>query len=749
MHINVVFYYGLRIARRIAISTDKKMRKTIRLFFILFLSAAASAHAQNDSDLQGPFFLVDESPLQVVKILESLSGQTAIISSELPNVKINFSTPKKISRQEAVMAFKSLLAINGVAITPLGEKFFKAAPSKGVTSQAPTFISGRASDLPASQNFYSKFYSLSYIEVESLKDAIKPFISPNDIATFTPFPRSNAFMLTDTLANQQRVENLIDKLDRPTTIREDVAFIQLKNMSAEDMKRRLTSMQTELLKKYFDKTTIESDERTNQLIVITEHSNMPTIKDFVAKLDIDAESMTRSEVFYIKHGEAKDVASVLNEIVKGQQSAVKSTKTANAASATAQNRNNAASNARTRANTATTGTTAKTLPTNISADNPGASLQFSEFVTIVSDERSNSIVAYGTQPDLKQLGEIISKIDVVLPQVKIDVIVTEVTLSDNQVSGLSTFGLTYSKTDGGWSGSTSTMQLSDSDPAAFTISASETGFDAVFNVAERNNKVRVLSAPTVVTTHNKKAIVNVSQTQPLLTGVTSYDDSSTPTTKSTVEWKDIGIVLEVTPRIGDNGMVQMEIKQTVETVVGSVIISDNSQPIIGKRQAESYVSSRTGETIILGGLQQINDKNYDGKVWALSDIPLLGSLFDPSRVNKERTELIIFIRPTIIKSSSENEGLAKQQIDVSGAKAEVNRYFKTGKFQDVTNDDMGLGSFKQSPLEKSLFPATDPRIAERRAAEASAAAAAKAASPAPAAAAQAPAKTKRITGSSR
>ncbi len=685
--------------------------RILRLLPIIALILAphfSICEAKAKEDLQGPFYLVDESPLQVIKIIETLSGRTAIISSELPNAKINFTSSQKLPRADAINALKSALAINGMAIIPMDDKFFKVSPSKGVNAQAPDMLKGSASELPASQNFYTKLYQLEYIDVATLKDALKPFTSPNEIGTVVMFPRSNAFLFTDTLANHKRIEELLKKLDTPPTIREDVAFIQLKNTSADDMKKRLAALQGDLLKRYFENTVIESDERTNQLIIVTQRGNLKNIRQFVEKLDIESEPMTSSNVFYIKHGIAKDLANVLNDIVKGQQSAVKSTNAKNTAQVNQTNRQNRIQNINNRNNK-----NAKALPTNLTADAVGASLQFSEYITIVPDERSNAIVVYGTPVDLKQIGNIIEKIDVVLAQVKIDVIVTEVTLTDNQASGLSSFGLSFSKIGGtnvtqGWSGTTSAYSLSNtSGSPVFSAKASELGFDLVFNVAEENNKVKVLSAPSIVTTHNNLAKVNVSKRQPLITGVTSYDASSYPTTKSTIDWTDIGIQLEVTPRIGDNGMIQMEIKQTVETVITTTKVDQNEQPIIGKRYAESFVSARSGETIILGGLQQVNNNNLDGEVFALSDIPLIGNIFSPSRVNNERTELIIFIRPTVITSMNEYEGLTKDQIDLSGAKEEINNYFKTGKFQDPNNDNMGKGSFKQSSLGKTIFPLSE------------------------------------------
>lgn len=653
---------------------------------------AEQRHDRNayKSEFQGPFYIVDESPLQIIKIYENLTGKVAILSAQIPDIKINFTSPK-MTREEAIEALKSILAVNGIAISPVGEKFFKVSPAFAMNAQAPEFIMGKASSIKPSQNFYSKLFKLEYIDIDTFKDSLNAFISPNGIATLTVFNRNNSFLLTDTLVNIQRIELVLEKLDRPTEISEDVNFITLKNVNAEDMKRRIVAMQSDLLKKYFYKSTIEADERTNQLIIIAPHGSGEIIKSFIEKLDIDSQPLTRSEVLYIKHGTAKDVAAVLNQIVKGQQAAVKATNQQKITQTNQINVNNRIANAMSRTNAARAGTNAAQRPTTLTPDLSGAALQFSEYVTIVADERSNSIVCYGTASDLKQIEDVVSRIDVVLAQVKVDVIITEVTLSDRQVSGLSSFGLNYSLTGSttttsslakGWSGNTTTWATDDSNSSpAFSASANEQGFSAVFNVARQNSGVKILSSPSIVTTHNKIATVNVSKRYPLLSSLTNYSSAVTPTTTSNVEWRDIGIILEVTPLIGENGVIQMEIKQTVESIIDYTKIDTSTQPIIGKREAKSFVSSKAGEMIVMAGLQQVNTNKTDGSVWLLGDIPGIGELFKPDKTVEERTELIIFIRPTLIKSSDYETTLKEQKLDKSASSKEIKNYIEEGKFK--------------------------------------------------------------------
>lgn len=673
---------------------------------------AREQEPKTDNHLQGPFYFVDENPMQVIKILEELTGQVAITSAGLPNAKINFASKGKLPRDEAILAIKSLLTANGMAVVQMGEKFFKVSPSQGVNAQAPTYISGKASDLPTSNAFASKFYELKYVDIETLAQTLSTFISPNNVASLSLFPRSNAFFLTDTVANHQRIEMLLEKIDVEPSINEEIGFFMLKNVGADDAKRKISTIQNDALKKYLAKTSIESDERTNQLIVVTPKGNLKHIKKIVDALDTDAQPLTRSEVFYIRHGESKDVATVLNQIVKGQQAAVKSNNAAEAARVAATNRRNMISNAQNR-NAINRGQQAA-RPTNLTADPTGAALQFSEYVTIVADERSNSIVAYGTSTDLMQIRNIIEKVDVVLAQVKIDVIITEVTLTDKQVSGLSTFGLDYStvsstSSDGsvtprGWRGNTSVGSLNDSGENAFVLSMNEQGFSAIFNIAEENSKVKILSAPSIVTTHNKEATINVSKKYPFITGTTTYNTGNFPSTQDTVEWRDIGIILEVTPLIGNNGVVQLDIKQTASSVLDYMEVNDTRQAIEGTREAESFVSARDGETIVLAGLQQTEATDTDQAVWLLSDIPVIGELFKPTNDQRTRTELVIFIRPTIISSAAVDTIMKDTGMDKSPISKELDLYLRTGRFYDPETDGFGQAESARSSALRTILP---------------------------------------------
>lgn len=213
----------------------------------------------------------------------------------------------------------------------------------------------------------------------------------------------------------------------------------------------------------------------------------------------------------------------------------------------------------------------------------------------------------------------------------------------------------------------------------------------------------------------------MSRKYPFITGTTTYNTGNFPSTQDTVEWRDIGIILEVTPLIGNNGVVQLEIKQTASSVLDYTEVNGSRQAIEGTREAESFVSARDGETIVLAGLQQTEINDNDQAVWLLSDIPLLGELFKPTSDTRSRTELVIFIRPTIIKSAAVDSVMKDFGMEKSPISEELDLYLKTGRFYDPEKDGFGQGESRKefgaaddTPEEKERRRLCEPRRAQKR-----------------------------------
>jgi general secretion pathway protein D len=231
------------------------------------------------------------------------------------------------------------------------------------------------------------------------------------------------------------------------------------------------------------------------------------------------------------------------------------------------------------------------------------------------------------------------------------------------------------------------------DPKTVTSTTAYSTFgrftlDAVLDLAENDNNIKILSTPSIVVSHNEEGVINVSQSRPFETGSTSFT-SSVGNVQTQVEYRDVGIKLTATPLIGADGSVQLQIEQTIDTVqtVDDTTSGDvNTKPIIGKREANSTITVNDGDVIILGGLQE-NKKDVSNTYFPLiGRLPLLKKVLSGETVNYTRTELIIFIRPTILKTPHEANRMSQEAIGRLKESEAVQEYLETGTTGDIYMD---------------------------------------------------------------
>lgn len=695
------------------------------VLLLTFLSASLGTHAQDASEnpenqaaaaaqkepevMVDAIVLVDENGPQVLALLEKLTGKSILRSQALPAVKINFNSQGKLSKSDAILALESLLGLNGIAITPLGDLFLKAEPSAGVTTQVPQFLEGSTLDLPPSIQYYTKLFRLKHLNViDEAQPLIQPFASGNNVSSIVPMPKSNAILVTDSLNNLQQIERVLQRADSPVEIDEEIRFFSLKHTRAADLKARLAVLLqgqgNSGLSRFFQKNTvIEADERTNQIVVITHSSNIPLLEKLIDGLDVDVEPQSTSEVFSIKHAKAVDINTLLQQVIAGQREA-RQAESRRAAANMAASRELGAPPAPQGGEGGGAAPEATPSATRTVVEVTGMeTLQFSEYVTTVADERSNSIVAYGTRSDLRQIGVLIEKLDKLLPQVAINVIIAEVILSEQHNTGFDELGLSYNLQPGAGFG----FELNGpSFGAVGSIKNRE--FAALFSKARENSNFRVLSAPVIVTTHNREATVNVSESRPIITGTTTSTVNA-DTRTSQVQYRDIGIILTVTPLIGTNGAIQMEITQQVENLVDTTLIDNNEQPIIGKREATSFVSVNDGEVIVLAGLQESEDRYTKGRMFFFGDIPILGDLIQGRRQSQRRRELMIFIQPIVLNNSDQKNAYSEKAIDNLDRGDEVRLFLETGDMSTVDAYSDRIRAMNETNNTRETPPRRGPR----------------------------------------
>jgi general secretion pathway protein D len=650
-----------------------------------------SALVRNDNPIMeeevGLIRIPEMGTNEVLEMLENFTGKPILRQQTLPTVKITFFSQEALTRGEAITAIESLLALNGIGITTMGEKFLKAVPSAVINSQVPRPWEGSTLDAEPSQMIYEKIFELDFLTTEEAASLLQPLMSSG---TPIAFSKSNLILITDALINLQRIERLLPILDKPGKLRTEMLFFELQNLKSTEVVRRLQQLTTGVLKNRLDSnTSFEADERTNQLLVFTHPANVELVTELVERLDIDVAPATSTNVYSIRYADATEVVAIIDQVVSGQRQVRNETGGDNSPAAQA-------ARARTAAQVRQNNQAAA------SARSDASNLQFSDFLTIVPDERANTIVASGTHNDLRYLEELIGQIDTLLAQVRIEVVITEVRLSENDSKGIDNFGFSVSGTgffdfdldgtDTSWTASPGKLYgitfpektigsgTSATTSGPITWDGTNSSIDFVLGAAQTNSDISVLSAPTIVTTHNKEASVSVGEERPVVTGTTG--SLASDLVQQQVQYRDIKLELKVTPLIGSDGVVQLEIDQQVQNVIGLIDVNDNPQPIVGTRSATSYVSVKDRELIVLGGLQSLDSSATRGRMAVLGKIPLLGKLFSSKDTEETRNELLIFIRPTIIRTTDDAHKDAEDLINILEGTEEIRGYLDEGTFRE-------------------------------------------------------------------
>ena len=665
-------------------STQRKGRASLPLFYLLLAAALAPtlSFAQvapapaaspapvagvvaavplpglSGSDQVGPVILRDETIAQVLDLLQRWTGKSILRPNALPASVYTLSLPASITRDEALLAIETLLNLNGIAVIQQGDKFLKVVPNLVAKAESPTLLTGSTLTLPPSGRIATKIYTLKHANAQEF---ITQIISSLNTTLASPpvyFGRNNAFLITDSITNLQKIEKLVAELDRPQLDLVVTKSYTLKNAMATDLVNKLTAMlRTQAVAsggapfRLSTGTTFLADERTNRVLLMGSADQHDFFDKLIETLDQKSNPNTKTDVIFLRHADAQQVATLVTSLVTGQTTAAA------------------------RAGNTVRSATVNRTPTPVAAPVAGAAGattsqmgadEFSSNLTVLPDVRSNSVVVSGTNDDLRLLHDLIDKVDIVLPQVRIEVVIAEVKLSDNESNGFSTLGLTVQngKLVGiGGSGAgfgvtgipvTPVNPVLNTgqtivNPAQGSLAPGTNSLSATIGLVTtpRKGDLKILSVPAITTTHNKEATLFVGESRPVITG--SSVAATTGQVTSTVSQRDIGITLKVLPLIGKDGAVQLQISQSVEDILGSTILDGNDQPIIGRRTTDSYVSAMSGEIVVLGGLQRTVTTKSTTR---LGPIPIIGDIFGSSTNLEEKQELVIFLRPYVLNSSA-------------------------------------------------------------------------------------------------
>lgn len=703
---------------------------TLRTLFIVLLSATAVGYAQDPAPSRPPqnealkSLVINDELFESMKVpdltiesalqlIEQWTGRTVIRPAALPTAQMSFSFSRPMMKSEAFLALESILSMNQIGLSPMGDRFIKVVPLPNVRTEAPRMVEGRAQDLPASGVIMTKIFSLEFLRAAEFGPQMTQFLNPQ-LGGPVIFDKSNAVMITDSVSTLQRIESLLEKLDKPITENLTPKFYQLQYAKASVIVNQLrTMLQGAVQNQLGTATTYSSDDRTNQVIVISDPRQHPFFDSLIRKLDVKADPTTRNEVIHLKHANAKEVASLLSQLVSGQNQAASK-----------------AGQQSVRLNQ--TGAVAPIVgPVAPGAPTPGAALaaaglpanllegtnEFSTLVTILPDERSNAVIISGTLSDIQLISELVSKIDILLAQVRIEVVIAEVSSENSDATGINALGLKFEGnkltgfvTNGAGVAIGGGEVDSSGSPSGFaTITRGDGGYSlaGILSLTAHSvkSKVTILANTTLATTHNKKAEIFVGESRPVFGQIQALDTIGTGTSansaalRSSITQQEAGIKMAITPLIGADGTVQLEIEQTFNAFGLDVPLGDGlQQPSINKREAKSFLNVGDKEIVALGGYQNSTISKSRSR---LGPIPILGDLLGPRSGSVKHTELMVFIRPHVIRTIEDTTADAMAKMRTSSDPLAVQRSLDLQIAAPATDSKEGAQAGK---------PLTDPNL---------------------------------------
>jgi general secretion pathway protein D len=635
----------------------------------------------------------------VARAMSAILKQQFIVDPRVKGSMTLYSeTP--LSPREAYLNFLAALRGLGFTVVEVGG-LYKIVPEADAKLQTGTVSIGAQTSRGGDQ-VITQVFRLTNENANNLVPVLRPLISPNN--TINANPSNNTLVITDYADNLQRIGKIIAAMDTPAA--GDVEVITLKHAVAADIATLVQRMTDSggatpgvvapgAVGGGTSAASVQVDTRSNSLLVRAANpTRMASIRALIAKLDTPVESAGASGnvwVVYLKNADAVKLAQVLRAAYPTSGGAGGSSGGTGGSSTGSPT---AATNTSATSNTGNTGaSTQSTSPLSASAGpSTGGFVQ--------ADPSSNSLIITAPEPMYRQLRAVIDQLDSRRAQVYVESLIVEVDPSQSVDFGIQWQGILGGKGDtniigAGTNFGTGTDNILGATQALVQGTAGLTSAalpSAGFNVGiahkfgnfytlgalaralSTDSGTNILSTPNLVTLDNEEARIVVGQNVPFVTG--SFTSTGTGTTSpfQTIERKDVGITLKIKPQIGENGTVRMTIYQESSSVASTTAVgTDNAGPTTNKRSIESTITVDDGQIIVLGGLIEDSYNTTRSKVPLLGDIPYLGALFRSENRTRKRTNLMVFLRPVVMRDQASSNKLSLDRYDYIRAQQQENQ----------------------------------------------------------------------------
>ncbi|WP_374519972.1 type II secretion system secretin GspD [Hydrogenophaga sp.] len=608
----------------------------------------------------------------VARTMATLTGRNVVVD---PRVKgqITLATDRPVLPSVALNQFGAALRLQGFTLVDTGG-LYKIVPEADAKLQGNPVNAGPVTSLASGNQIVTQIFRLNHESANNLVPVLRPLIGPNN--TINVNPGNNSLVITDYADNLQRIGRIIASLDVAGAT--DVEVIPLQYAIAADLvplinrliEPTAASGGTAQQGDASYKTTIVAEPRSNSLVLRAANpARLALVRSLVARLDQPSAAATSGNihVVYLKNADAVSLATTLRAALAGEGggggaggTGAAPTRTLTAATATG-----------------AAGSSPATTPVSPSAaPSTGGQIQ--------ADPATNSLIITAPEPQYRQLRAVIDQLDSRRAQVYVESLIAEVNADKAAEFGIQWQGASGNSGDrvigllgtNFGTGGNNIIDLAQGNTtpnpglniglARRTNGVYVLGFLARF--LQQNGEGNILSTPNLLTLDNEEAKIVIGQNVPFVTGQFTNTGSNNGSVNpfQTFERKDVGLTLRVKPQISENGTIKMTIYQEVSAVQPSSVNSATGI-ITNKRSIESTVLVDDGSIVVLGGLLQDEYAGNQDKVPGLGDVPLLGGLFRSETRSRKKTNLMVFLRPVVLRDSRETATLALDRYDLMRA----------------------------------------------------------------------------------
>ena len=649
-----------------------------RLFAAAALVAAFLAPPARAADEPVTLNFVNADIEAVVKAVAEMTGRNFVLDPRVKGV-INIVSSRPVPASLVYPTLLSALRLQGYAAVET-DGITKIVPEADAKQHGSPVSAGPVT--AGGDRLVTEVYALKNESAAQLVNVLRPLITPNN--SIAAVPTGNALVITDYADNLKRIDRIIASLDVPTA--GEPIVVPLRNASALDLMQIVNRLLADTggapgaAPDPQQRVTVVADPRSNSLLVRADNpSRLARVRSLIEQLDTAVRAGGNIFIIYLKNAEAARVAQTLRALLAGGSDTSGGQTTPALTPTTSLNVSALA--------TPTAGPAASPQIT-ASVGSSGGGVAFTAGgATIQADPANNALIVMAPEPVYNNIRAVVEKLDIRRAQVYVEALIVEVTADKATEFGIQwnllnadKFNNKSTQVGGGTNFGTrgTGTNIIDAQANLSTLgqglnlgiikgSITIPGIGVITNLAllaralESDNRTNILSTPNLLTLDNEQAKIIVAQNVPFITGQYAQTGSSTTVTPfQTIERKDVGLILTVKPQITEGGSIRLAIYEEVSRVED---LTNAAGVITNKRSLESTVIVDDGQIVVLGGLIQDSFTDGSSKIPVVGDIPVAGALFRYDNRQRTKTNLMVFLKPTVVRSGAATTSLTADRYD--------------------------------------------------------------------------------------